>query len=75
MAESLPATEPLYTVYIRNEAFQLSSSQIQFDSPNFFTRALTEDWLEGSAREVKIFERDPELFRTQIELVQMLRLT
>ena len=56
-----------YLVEIRGKPFELSSTQIQFDSPNFFTLAFSEDWQESKRREVKISDRDPELFRTCLQ--------
>jgi hypothetical protein len=55
--------EPSYVVYIRGEPFHLSQSQIQFDSPNYFTMAFSDSWTEGTTRELRLTDRDSELFR------------
>lgn len=51
-----------YTVIIRDSVFKLSKSQIEFDSPNFFTACFLSDFQEAQTRTVEVM-RDPDLFR------------
>lgn len=55
--------QPVYTVRIREQTFRLSESQIHFDTPNYFSLAFSDDWIEGETREIDILDRNPELFR------------
>ncbi|CAE6358208.1 unnamed protein product [Rhizoctonia solani] len=53
---------PKYTVSIKGKDFQLDQSQIEFDSPNYFTICFLGDFREAQTRHVEL-SRDPELFQ------------
>lgn len=50
-----------FTVVIRDRTFILTRSQIEFDSPNYFTSYLLGEPVESQTRRVKL-SRDPDLF-------------
>ncbi|CAE7213418.1 unnamed protein product [Rhizoctonia solani] len=51
-----------YTVIVRGHEFLLDQSQIEFDSPNFFTACFLGDFNEAQSRTLRL-SRDPELFQ------------
>ncbi|KAG9120754.1 hypothetical protein FRC07_003624 [Ceratobasidium sp. 392] len=51
----------LYTVILRDTSFHLDRSQIEFDSPNYFTACFLGSFSESNGREIRLF-RDPALF-------------
>ncbi|CAE6469131.1 unnamed protein product [Rhizoctonia solani] len=51
----------LYKVTLRDTTFALDRSQIEFDSPNYFTSCFLGSFLEAHAREIRL-SRDPALF-------------
>ncbi|CAE6467312.1 unnamed protein product [Rhizoctonia solani] len=51
-----------YTIIMRGKHFLLTKSQIEFDSPNFFTSCFLGDFSEAKSRTLKL-SRDPELFQ------------
>ncbi|GAA5983407.1 hypothetical protein JCM5350_007639 [Sporobolomyces pararoseus] len=57
----------IFTVYARETAFRLSRSQIETDSPNYFTSAfLSHDFAESSTREI-FTDKNPQLFALIVE--------
>ncbi|KAF8601050.1 hypothetical protein BDV93DRAFT_546022 [Ceratobasidium sp. AG-I] len=52
----------IFKVIVRDTTFKLSQSQIEFDSPNFFTACFLGDFQESQTRTLEI-SRDPDLFR------------
>ncbi|KAF8593651.1 hypothetical protein BDV93DRAFT_422617, partial [Ceratobasidium sp. AG-I] len=50
-----------FKIIVRDKAFKLSQSQIEFDSPNFFTACFLGDFQEAQTRILEI-SRDPDLF-------------
>lgn len=54
--------EPEYIITVRGEEFLLTKSQIEFDSPNYFTACFFGDFREAQSRRLKL-SRDPDLFR------------
>ncbi|KAJ1299889.1 hypothetical protein OPQ81_005010 [Rhizoctonia solani] len=54
-----------YTVIIRGKQFLLNKSQIEFDSPNFFTACFLGDFNEAKSRTLRL-SRDPDLFQIVI---------
>ncbi|EUC53457.1 BTB domain protein [Rhizoctonia solani AG-3 Rhs1AP] len=50
-----------YTITIRGRDFLLTKSQIEFDSPNYFTSCFLGDFHEAETRHLKL-SRDPDLF-------------
>ncbi|KAG8713162.1 hypothetical protein FRC11_013063 [Ceratobasidium sp. 423] len=57
--------EPKYTVCIQGREFTLRRSQIEFDSPNYFTTCFLGDFRETETRRIEL-DRDPDLFRIVI---------
>ncbi|KAG8702591.1 hypothetical protein FRC12_004250 [Ceratobasidium sp. 428] len=55
-------TKQKYKVVIGDKTFQLSKSQIHFDSPNYFTSC----FVDGSDEEVEL-SRDPHLFQIIVD--------
>ncbi|KAH7332673.1 hypothetical protein B0J17DRAFT_619794 [Rhizoctonia solani] len=58
--------EPKYTVILRGQEFVLTKSQIEFDSPNYFTAYFLKDSKETQAQRLELF-RSPDLFKLIIE--------
>ncbi|CEL61158.1 hypothetical protein RSOLAG1IB_09800 [Rhizoctonia solani AG-1 IB] len=54
-----------YTVIIRGKEFLLTQSQIEFDSPNYFTSCFLGNFSESQSRTLKL-SRDPDLFQIVI---------
>lgn len=50
-----------FTVIVRDVPYKLSRSQIEFDSPNYFTACFLGDFQESQTRTLEI-SRDPDLF-------------
>ncbi|CAE6498826.1 unnamed protein product [Rhizoctonia solani] len=57
--------EQKYTIYIQGREFTLRRSQIEFDSPNYFTTCFLGDFREAETRRIELY-RDPDLFRIVI---------
>ncbi|CAE6513440.1 unnamed protein product [Rhizoctonia solani] len=55
------AQEPVYTVIAQGRAYQLTRSQIEFDSPNYFTMCFLGDFKEAQTRRLDI-SQDPVVF-------------
>ncbi|KAG8753373.1 hypothetical protein FRC11_007482 [Ceratobasidium sp. 423] len=53
--------DTIYTVTIRGRDFLLTKSQIEFDSPNYFTTCFLGDFKESQTRHL-LLSRDPDLF-------------
>ncbi|CAE6414031.1 unnamed protein product [Rhizoctonia solani] len=53
--------ETTFTVLIQGEKFTLSQSQVQFDSPNYFSTCFLGDFCEAQTRSVEL-TRNPEMF-------------
>ncbi|QRV84529.1 hypothetical protein RhiJN_12545 [Ceratobasidium sp. AG-Ba] len=51
----------IYTVILRDTTFRLDRSQLEFDSPNYFTACFLGSFSESSAREIRL-SRSPVLF-------------
>ncbi|KDN44313.1 hypothetical protein RSAG8_05577, partial [Rhizoctonia solani AG-8 WAC10335] len=51
----------LYKIALRDTTFTLDRSQIEFDSPNYFTSCFLGSFSESHAREIRL-SRDPALF-------------
>lgn len=51
----------LYKVTVRDTTFHLDRSQIEFDSPNYFTGCFLGSFAESTGRELRL-SRDPVLF-------------
>ncbi|KAF8688433.1 hypothetical protein RHS03_09445, partial [Rhizoctonia solani] len=51
----------LYKITLRDTTFTLDHSQIQYDSPNYFTSCFLGSFSESHAREIRL-SRDPALF-------------
>ncbi|KAG8732319.1 hypothetical protein FRC11_014448 [Ceratobasidium sp. 423] len=51
----------LYKITLRDTIFTLDRSQIEFDSPNYFTSCFLGSFSESHAREIRL-SRDPALF-------------
>lgn len=51
----------LYKVTLRDTTFHLDRSQIEFDSPNYFTSCFLGSFAESNARAIRL-SRDPALF-------------
>lgn len=51
----------LYTIIVRDKTFCLDRSQIEFDSPNYFTACFLGSFSESSSRKIHL-SRDPVLF-------------
>ncbi|CAE6406350.1 unnamed protein product [Rhizoctonia solani] len=58
--------EPKYTVVLRGQEFVLTKSQIEFDSPNYFTACFLGDFREAQTKRLEIL-RNPELFELIVE--------
>ncbi|KAB5589182.1 BTB domain containing protein [Ceratobasidium theobromae] len=58
--------EPVYTVVIRDKTFILTKSQIEFDSPNFFTTCFLGEFWEAKTRRLEL-SRDPDLFAIVVD--------
>jgi hypothetical protein len=54
-----------YTVIIRGKEFLLTQSQIEFDSPNYFTSCFLGNFSESQSRTLKL-SRDPDFFQIVI---------
>ncbi|GAA5932607.1 uncharacterized protein JCM15063_002153 [Sporobolomyces koalae] len=66
MPELITARD-VYTVYARDTPFHLSRSQIETDSPNYFTSAfLAHDFTETKTREFRV-DQHPQLFALIVE--------
>jgi hypothetical protein len=53
--------DPKYTIVVMNKKFVLTKSQIEFDSPNYFTTCFLGDYREAQTRQIEL-SRDPSLF-------------
>jgi hypothetical protein len=53
--------DPKYTVVVLGEKFVLTKSQIEYDSPNYFTACFLGDFREAQTRQIEL-SRDPSLF-------------
>lgn len=51
----------LYTIILRDTSFHLDRSQLEFDSPNYFTACFLGSFSESDGREIRL-SRDPALF-------------
>jgi hypothetical protein len=51
----------LYTITLRDTSFQLDRSQLEFDSPNYFTACFLGSFSESAERETRL-SRNPALF-------------
>ncbi|CAE6426922.1 unnamed protein product [Rhizoctonia solani] len=51
----------LYRITLRDTTFTLDRSQVEFDSPNYFTSCFLGSFSESQAREIRL-SRDPALF-------------
>ncbi|KAG8706707.1 hypothetical protein FRC09_002257 [Ceratobasidium sp. 395] len=51
----------LYTITLRDTSFRLDRSQLEFDSPNYFTACFLGSFSESKGREIRL-PRDPALF-------------
>ncbi|TFK84491.1 hypothetical protein K466DRAFT_496484 [Polyporus arcularius HHB13444] len=60
-ADTHTDTSQSYTVVLRGEAFQLSHSQIYFDSPNYLTTCFSSGFAESRNRTLRL-DRSPALF-------------
>ncbi|ELU38927.1 hypothetical protein AG1IA_07045 [Rhizoctonia solani AG-1 IA] len=58
--------EPKYTVIMRGQEFVLTKSQIEFDSPNYFSSCFLGDFREAQSRSLELC-RNPDLFRIIVE--------
>ncbi|CAE7081134.1 unnamed protein product [Rhizoctonia solani] len=58
--------EPKYTVVLRGQEFILTKSQIEFDSPNYFTSCFLGDFQEAKTKRLEL-SRNPDLFKLIIE--------
>ncbi|KDN34339.1 hypothetical protein RSAG8_12570, partial [Rhizoctonia solani AG-8 WAC10335] len=58
--------EPKYTVVLRGQEFVLTKSQIEFDSPNYFTACFLGDFREGQTKRL-VLTRNLELFQLVVE--------
>ncbi|KAI0691729.1 hypothetical protein C8Q76DRAFT_634554 [Earliella scabrosa] len=56
----------IYTIIVRGEEFQLSQSQIFFDSPNYFTNCFSSAFAEAQERVLRL-DRNPALFALIVE--------
>lgn len=54
--------DPRFTIVVMGKTFVLTKSQIEFDSPNYFTACFLGDFVEAQTRRVE-FSRDPDLFK------------
>lgn len=55
-----------YTIHMRDETFNLTKDQIEFDSPNYFTSCFLGDFAESQTRTLRL-SRNPDLFKIIIE--------
>ncbi|CAE6406393.1 hypothetical protein ACGC1H_000323 [Rhizoctonia solani] len=60
------ADEDIYHVVVQGVEFELARSQVEFDSPNYFSTSFLGDFRESRTRRVKI-ARDPGLFKIIIK--------
>ncbi|CAE6499338.1 unnamed protein product [Rhizoctonia solani] len=58
--------EPKYTVVLRGQEFVLTKSQIEFDSPNYFTACFLGDFQEAQTKRLEL-SRNPDLFKLIVE--------
>ncbi|CAE6473631.1 unnamed protein product [Rhizoctonia solani] len=58
--------EPKYTVVLRGQEFVLTKSQIEFDSPNYFTACFLGEFQEAHTKRLEL-SRSPDLFKLIIE--------
>ncbi|KDN33445.1 hypothetical protein RSAG8_13466, partial [Rhizoctonia solani AG-8 WAC10335] len=58
--------EPKYTVVLRGQEFVLTKSQIEFDSPNYFTACFLGDFREAQTKRL-VLTRNLELFQLVVE--------
>ncbi|GAA6013106.1 hypothetical protein JCM11491_005184 [Sporobolomyces phaffii] len=71
MSETAAASSApeVYTVWARETPFRLTRSQIEFDSPNYFTSAfLSGQFAESASREIRT-DKHPQLFALVVEHV------
>jgi hypothetical protein len=54
--------DPKYTVIVMGKTFSLTKSQVEFDSPNYFTACFLGDFCEAQTRQLEL-SRDPDLFK------------
>ncbi|CAE6456201.1 unnamed protein product [Rhizoctonia solani] len=52
---------PKYTVSLSGKDFRLDQSQVEFDSPNYFTACFLGDFHEAQTRRIEL-SRDPDIF-------------
>ena len=55
-----------YTVLVRDEEFNLSKKQLEFDSPNYFTTYFFGDYMESGSKTMTL-DRNPDLFALIVE--------
>lgn len=67
-APASPSAPEQYTVITRGVTFHLFRSQIEFDSPNYFTSAFLEGFAEAQSQVVHL-DRNPQLFALVVEHV------
>lgn len=68
MASPTVTSAERYTVVVRDEEFTLSRSQLEFDSPNYFTAIFFGDFAEGDSKLTTIHvDRNPTLFAIIVE--------
>ncbi|GAA6013133.1 hypothetical protein JCM11491_005191 [Sporobolomyces phaffii] len=66
-SSSSRASPEVYTVWSRETPFRLTRSQIEFDSPNYFTSAfLSGQFAESASREIRT-DKHPQLFALIVE--------
>ncbi|KDN34346.1 hypothetical protein RSAG8_12577, partial [Rhizoctonia solani AG-8 WAC10335] len=58
--------EPKYTVVLRGQEFVLTKSQIEFDSPNYFTACFLGDFREAQTKRLEL-SRNPDCFKLIVE--------
>ncbi|CAE6446768.1 unnamed protein product [Rhizoctonia solani] len=54
--------EQKYTVVLRGQQFVLTQSQIEFDSPNYFSACFLGDFREAQTRRLELY-RNPDIFK------------
>jgi hypothetical protein len=57
----------VFTVQVRDETFELTRTQVQFDAPNLFTAAFSGDWHEKPGEALVLREQHPDSFRLVVE--------
>ena len=62
-----------FTIFIRDDEFTLRKSQLEFDSPNYFTSYFFGDFSE-SGRTTLVLDRSPELFAIIVEYMSGYRI-